>query len=72
MRNLEKEMPKFNVTYHDLQKVLNCTEKTVRNKLTGITDFTYSEVCRIRNSLFPGMNIEYLFDFPTDEERKGA
>lgn len=62
MRNIENMMPKFNVTYFDIQQVLNCTEKTVRNKLNGVTDFTYSEVKRLRDELFPGMDIEYLFD----------
>lgn len=37
MRNIENMMPKFNVTYFDIQQVLNCTEKTVRNKLNGVT-----------------------------------
>ena len=62
MRNIENVMPKFNVTYFDIQRVLNCTEKTVRNKLNGVTDFTYSEVKRLRDERFPGMSIEYLSD----------
>lgn len=62
MRNIENEMPKRNVTYRDIQGVLCCSEKTVYNKLSGNTDFTYSEVKAIRDSLFPGYNIEYLFD----------
>lgn len=62
MRNIEKEMPRYNVTYFDIQKVIECTEKTVRNKLNGVTDFTYGEVSKIRNELFPGMTLEYLFD----------
>lgn len=62
MINVEKEMRRRNVTYYDIQQVLNCSEKTVRNKMQGITDFTYSEVRNIRDKLFPGMNLEYLFD----------
>lgn len=62
MRNIEKEMPRFNVTYFDLQNILGCSEKTVRNKLNGVTDFTYSEVKKVRDGLFPGMSLEYLFD----------
>lgn len=65
MRNIENEMPRFNVTYFDIQRVLDCSEKTVRNKLNGVTDFTYSEVKRLRDELFPGMSIEYLFDSHT-------
>lgn len=62
MINIEKEMRRFNVTYFDIQQVLNCSEKTVRNKMQGVTDFTYSEVRNIRDKLFPGMNLEYLFN----------
>lgn len=62
MRNIENKMPRFNVTYFDIQRVLDCSEKTVRNKLNGVTDFTYGEVKRLRDELFPGMSIEYLFD----------
>lgn len=67
MKNLEQAMRKFNVTFYDIQDVMGCTEKTVRNKMNGVTDFSYSEVKRIRDSLFPGMDIEYLFsdDAPT-------
>ena len=68
MRNIENEMPRRNVTYRDIQGVLHCSEKTVYNKLSGATDFTYSEVKAIRDNLFPGYNLEYLFDF--DEYRK--
>lgn len=63
MRKIEREMKKFNVTLYDIQDVLRCSEKTVRNKMNGVTDFTYSEVRKIRDTLFPGMEIDYLFEF---------
>lgn len=66
MRNIEKEMRKFNVSIYDIKELLNCTEKTVRNKLNGTTDFTFSEVKKIRDNLFPGMEIDYLFNFNDD------
>ena len=66
MRNIEKEMQKFNVSFYDIKELLDCTEKTVRNKLNGTTDFTFSEVKKIRDNLFPGMEIDYLFNFNND------
>lgn len=60
------EMRRFNVSIFDIQDTLGCSEKTVRNKLSGATDFTFSEVKKIRNILFPGMEIDYLFDFIPD------
>ena len=73
-RNIESEMRKANVTTFDIQALLGCTEKTVRNKLTGTTDFTFSEVKKIKRTLFPGMEIEYLFDFTEQSppDKKGA
>ena len=53
MRNLEQAMKRFGVTVYDLQETMNCSEKTVRNKMNGITDFSYSEVKKIRDNLFP-------------------
>lgn len=61
-RNIEKLLPQWNVTLYDIQNLLKCSERTVRNKLSGTTDFTYSEVKSIRDNLFPGMSIDYLFD----------
>ena len=36
MRNLEQAMKRFGVTVYDLQETMNCSEKTVRNKMNGI------------------------------------
>lgn len=70
MKRIEMEMSRFNVTYFDIQRVIGRSEKTVRNKLCGATDFTYNETQRIRNMLFPGMSIEYLFDEITSDQTK--
>ena len=53
MRNIEKEMQKFNVSIYDIKELLDCTEKTVRNKLNGTTDFTFSEVKKFETIFFP-------------------
>ena len=42
-------------------ETIGCSEKTARNKINGETDFTYPEAEKVRNSLFPGMRMEYLF-----------
>lgn len=62
MKNLQAEMKKNSVSLYDMQSVLGCTERTVRNKLSGRTDFSYSEVRKIRDTFFPGMQLEYLFN----------
>lgn len=42
-------------------KALGVTEKTLRNKIQGITPFTWEEVKKIKQSFFPEENIEELF-----------
>lgn len=61
MKNLLAEMVRYGVTNTDIQKVLGCSEKTVRNKLSGDTEFTVPEAIKIRNSYFQGFRMEYLF-----------
>lgn len=62
MMRLQSEMRKRGVSLYDMQEALGCTERTIRNKLNGITVFSYPEVLKIRDSFFPGMQLEYLFD----------
>lgn len=61
MRNLRAEMTRYGITNHVIQEVLGCSLKTVLNKLTGNSEFSVGEAIRIRDSLFPGMRLEYLF-----------
>lgn len=61
MNNLAAEMARYGVTKSDIQRVLNCSDKTVNNKLTGVTDFTVPEALKIRNVYFEGYRIDYLF-----------
>ena len=61
MQNLMAEMTRNNVRISDIQNLLGCTEKTVRNKLNGKTEFSVNEAMRIRDTYFPGLRVEYLF-----------
>ena len=49
---------------------IGVTERTFRNKLTGKTEFTRSEILGIRNKFFPGHTIGYLFEM--QESAKNA
>ena len=60
--NLEAEMARSRVTVKDIAKCINKTEKSVRNKLQGIRPFTWPEIVMIRDSYFPDMDLQYLFD----------
>lgn len=58
---LEYRMNQENVSRSDLQKLLDVSEKTIRNKISGATDFTWGEVIKIRNTFFPDDDFEELF-----------
>ena len=48
---------------------IGCSEKTARNKINGETDFTYPEAEKVRNDLFPGLRMEYLFHSSVQPEK---
>lgn len=61
MKNLQAEMSRYGVSISDIQSLLGCSERTVKNKLYGKTDFTFPECISIRNAFFNGIRLEYLF-----------
>lgn len=64
MDNLKAEMQRNGLTVRDIMRTIGCSEKTARNKINCETDFTYPEAEEVRNRLFPGMRMEYLFHQP--------
>lgn len=61
MLKINGEMKIYGIKNSDICKVIRKTEKTVRNKLNGISDFSVIEAITIRNKLFPGRSLEELF-----------
>jgi hypothetical protein len=59
--NLRAEMARYNIKTIDIVKVLNISPKSVRNKMSGKTPFTIPEAITLRNKLFPGMSLDFLF-----------
>ncbi len=53
------EMVKRLISIESLANELNIQPKTLRNKMKGVTDFTWSEVCII-HKLFPQFTKEEL------------
>ena len=70
MKNLKAEMQRNGLTVWDIVETIGCSEKTARNKINGETDFTYPEAVKVRNRLFPGLRMEYLFH--PDKPEKSA
>lgn len=59
---LEYRMKVKNVSREAIQKLINVSEKTLRNKLSGRNDFTWSEAKLIRNTYFPDEDYDKLFE----------
>lgn len=60
-RNLQAEMVRRNVTPVAISKVINKTEKSTRAKLYGRYPFTLPEAKMVRDTFFPGMDLDFLF-----------
>ena len=60
--NLKAEMTRHGITVSELAAVWNTTERTVTNRLNGTTEITFAQCRAARDSLFPGMTIDYLFN----------
>jgi transcriptional antiterminator len=61
-KNLLAEMARTDVSNHMLAEKLNLTDKSIRNKLNGITGFSWQEVKNIHKLFFPTLDIQYLFE----------
>ena len=59
---LEYRMKQEHISKSDIQGLLGVSEKTVRNKFSGETSFTWEEVRLIRNAFFPKDDFEKLFE----------
>lgn len=54
-------MKQKNVARSSMCELLNVSDKTLRNKISGRTDFTWREAQLIRNTYFPEEEYETLF-----------
>lgn len=61
-KNLRQALTDRKITMKAYAEFLGITEKTLQNKMNGITEFTYAEVERTSKFLLPEYKIDYLFD----------
>ena len=59
--NLAKELKNKGITYRAIAGLIGCSEKTIQNKMSGVTDFTLNEVLLINENMFPEYELKYLF-----------
>lgn len=61
-RNLLAEMARFEITQKDIAELLKVRTSTVCDKINGKYSFKLEEAFEIKESFFPKLSIEYLFD----------
>lgn len=58
---LELEIYKKGIKLKRIAEVLGISCKALNNKLKGITEFTWSEACKLRDVFFPEFSKDDLF-----------
>ena len=59
--NLSAEMARRNMTIEDLSVKTNISYESMKNKMSGATEFKRSEMLAIKN-VFPKYDLDYLFE----------
>jgi len=59
--NLRVEMTRKKIKIRQLAECINITEKSLRNKICGKSDFTLSEANKIHHEYFYGLDKSELF-----------
>ncbi len=67
MIRLKQALEVKGITLKACSQLLGIAEKTLYNKISGATEFTYSEVQKLR-SLLPEYNIDYLLGLDEGKE----
>lgn len=62
LENIRKAMRAKGISAATMARVIGTTEKTVNNKLNGISEFTVSEAKLLHKALFPEYDFFYLFE----------
>lgn len=65
--NLKAEIIRKGFTISSFAEKLKIAEKTLRNKINGVTEFTWSECLAIREALGSDVSLEELFDKREEE-----
>lgn len=69
-RNLLAEMSRSRITRHDIAACLGVSEKTARNYINGISKISWFDTLKIRNTFFPDLSLEYLFETNAIKNKK--
>lgn len=68
LQNLSAEMKRYGVSPNDISRVTKKSERSIRLKISGKNAFSYPDAAAVRDALFPGLSLEYLFARPDDAQ----
>ena len=60
--NLLAEMKRNNITQNDITRCIGKCHSNTNFKFKGKTEFTLKEMELIRQNIFPGLSLDYLFE----------
>lgn len=60
--NLEREIFQRGIKLKSIAECIGVTEKTLRKKRLGITDFTWTEICKMQKRFFSDVSKDELFE----------
>lgn len=61
LSNLKAEMARADVTIPAIAGVIKRSDRTVRERIKGHGCFSMPDAMAVRDTFFPGMDLEYLF-----------
>lgn len=60
--NLKAEMARHRISVADIAGVVGRSYKSAQDKINGRTMFSVPEAMAVRDEIFPGLSLEYLFE----------
>ena len=67
LHNLISEIAVRKIKKKDIAKALDIDEKTLRLKLDGARQFKANEMLKIKDTFFPELTLDYLFEIDNKE-----
>lgn len=68
LSNLKAEMARSSVSVGDVAMAVGKSHRTISDRIRGKVTFPIDEAIAVRNMFFPGMDLEYLFDWTADKK----
>lgn len=59
--NLRAEMARRGLSVSDISRVIGKTDRSARDKISGRYTFSIDEAKKVRDTFFPGMDLDFLF-----------